>query len=1058
MPSLIFARITRWRYRLALGLLILSACDSGALSPQESLKQMKVADGFEVSLVASEPEIRQPLSSTFDERGRLWVIQYLQYPTPAGLKPVSVDNYLRTKYDRVPEPPPRGPKGADRITICELSPDGTRALNFKDFVTGLNLCSGLALGHGGAFVLQPPYLLFYADKNHDDVPDGDPEVLLTGFGMEDAHAVANSLTWGPDGWLYGAQGSTVTAHIRNLEFQQGIWRYHPVTKEFELFAEGGGNTWGLDFDPRGEVLAGTNFEDKMLHQVQGAYYIKNFGKHGALHNPYTYGYFEHVPYSGYRARHISAGGIAYQGGAFPAAFEGVYIFADVLDHAVYWARMQPDGSSFTATFGGALLKTDDELFRPVDCEAGPDGAVYICDWCDKRASHVDPLDTWDRSNGRIYRVQSRTANLSKPKLPNERTRVGERPSSGAAMSAKQVASESLQPPGESEPAAPGDGRSPVAVPKGAGFDLRKLSSDQLVDLLDQPNAWFSRKARLLLAERRDAKVLPRLRNQIADKQNPRLALQSLWALYVSGGFAEELAGKLLRHPNENVRAWTIRFLGDARHVSPASRSQLVTLARSETSPVVRSQLACSAKRLPAEDALPIIAGLLRHDDDVNDQHIPMLLWWALEDKATASRTQVLQLFSSPDLWRYLMTQKFILERLARRYAEEGGDAGLGACARLLSLAPNPEVAQTLLKGMDLALVGGKLENAPAALKDWFAKAWPNNSADVTHIRLGLRLGYTPAREAAVGLLKSEASREATAESLIEVLGQTETVKSAPLFLELFGKSKSEKVREVALAALQHFPEPQIAESLLQLYPRLNKRLQDRELKALCSRAQWARLLVGSVEAGRIAPGDLTLDHLRQLAALQDADLQQQVEKRWGRIQTSSPDEKRSTINRLKLVLIPSGVVGRNPKGNFAEGKKVFQANCAICHKLFGEGNSIGPDLTGADRKNTDYLLAQIVEPSAYIRPEYVAYQAQLKDESVIDGLMVESTSSAVTLMDRNNERHILPRAQIRELKESQVSLMPEGLLEGLSPESVMNLFAYLQAKAPPAANAPRASQ
>ena len=148
----------------------------------------------------------------------------IQYPAPAGLKPVSVDQYLRTKYDRVPEPPPRGPKGADRITICEDADGDGRFDKFKDFVNGLNLASGMAIGYDGVFVVQPPYLLFYPDRNHDDVPDGDPEVLLSGFGLEDAHALANSLTWGPDGWLYGAQGSTVTANIRGIEFQQGIWR------------------------------------------------------------------------------------------------------------------------------------------------------------------------------------------------------------------------------------------------------------------------------------------------------------------------------------------------------------------------------------------------------------------------------------------------------------------------------------------------------------------------------------------------------------------------------------------------------------------------------------------------------------------------------------------------------------------------------------------------------------------------------------------------------------------------------------------------------------------
>src|SRR5207247_842987 len=239
-------------------------------------------------------------------------------------------------------------------------------------------------------------------------------------------------------------------------------------------------------------------------------------------------------------------------------FMGAYIFANFLDHAVYWAKLQPQGSSFTAQFGGALLKSQEELFRPVDCAVGPDGAVYVADWCDKRASHVDPLDTWDRSNGRIYRVQSRHPKVSELKLPNQQS----------------------------------------------GFDLRNLSSDQLVDLLAGPNDWFARRARVMLAERRDSSVLPRLRKQVLDNNNTRLALQSLWALYVSGGFDEKLARDLLKHPNENVRAWTVRLLGDSRKVSATTQKRLVDTARSEASPIVRAQLACSAKRLPGEDALP----------------------------------------------------------------------------------------------------------------------------------------------------------------------------------------------------------------------------------------------------------------------------------------------------------------------------------------------------------------------------------------------------------------------------------------------------------------------
>ncbi len=121
----------------------------------------------------------KPVAIEFDDRGRLWVIQYLQYPNPEGLKRTQVDRYSRTIYDRIPEPPPKGPVGADRITILTDSNSDGIMDQSHDFVSGLNLTSGLAFGHGGLFVLNVPYLLFYPDRNRDDVPDSDPEVLLT---------------------------------------------------------------------------------------------------------------------------------------------------------------------------------------------------------------------------------------------------------------------------------------------------------------------------------------------------------------------------------------------------------------------------------------------------------------------------------------------------------------------------------------------------------------------------------------------------------------------------------------------------------------------------------------------------------------------------------------------------------------------------------------------------------------------------------------------------------------------------------------------------------------
>src|SRR5207248_9290377 len=177
-------------------------------------KKISLPEVLAVDLVASEPVVRQPLYVTFDERGRMWVVQYRQYPFPAGLKVVSYDQYIRAKFDKVPPPPPRHFRGADRVTIHEdVKGDGSFS-KVKTFVDGLNIATAALPGRGGVWVLNPPYLLFYPDRGRTDRAVAKPEVHLSGFGLEDTHAVASSLTWGPDGWLYGAHGSTCTARVK----------------------------------------------------------------------------------------------------------------------------------------------------------------------------------------------------------------------------------------------------------------------------------------------------------------------------------------------------------------------------------------------------------------------------------------------------------------------------------------------------------------------------------------------------------------------------------------------------------------------------------------------------------------------------------------------------------------------------------------------------------------------------------------------------------------------------------------------------------------------------
>jgi putative membrane-bound dehydrogenase-like protein len=961
-------------------------------SPQDALRRTKVPEGFRVRLVACEPAVRQPVTMSFDDRGRLWVIQYLQYPNPKGLKPVQVDEYLRTVYDKIPDPPPKGPRGADRITILEDPDEHGCYRKAKDFVRGLNLASGMALGHGGVFVAQPPYLLFYPDKNRDDVPDGDPQVLLKGFGMQDAHAFPNSLQWGPDGWLYGAQGSTVTSKIRGIEFQQGIWRYHPLTRRFELFAEGGGNTWGLDFDRHGNAIAGTNWGGyAMLHQVQGGYYVKGFGKHGPLHNPHAYGYFEHVPYKNFKGGHVTCGGVLYRGGSYPARFNDRYIAGNLLSNAVYWHELVPYRSSFTARFGGDFLVAHDSWFRPVDCLVGPDGSVYVADWYDKRATHLDPRDNWDRSNGRIYKVEYRGTGA----FPN--------------------------------------------------LDLARLSSKELVGLLSHRNDWYVREARRILAERRDRTVLPSLRKLIREHPGG-LALEALWALYVTGGFDETLAAELLRHPNEDVRTWTVRFLGDARKVSPAMRDHLAALARTDTSPTVRSQLASSAKRLPSCDGMPVVGELLRRDEDVDDPHIPLLLWWAVEDKAISDREAVLSLLGSPGAWRAPLVRRFLVERLGRRYMAEGKLADLATCGRLLDMAPVAAEVRLLLQGMAKALEGRRLERVPAALRRHLETLRKTHPGDATLLCLGLRVGSASAYRRALRRVADPSAPVPERVRLIEILGQIGKPEGVPLFLGALDGNQPAPVRLAAVSALQAFADPRIPERLLALYSRLPADLRARAQGLLCSRPASALALLRAVDAGRIAPKEISLDQLRRLARYKSASLDRLVAKHWGKVAPATAGEKVTRIRAVAHTL-------QNGRGDPVNGRRLFAKHCGTCHTLFGEGNKIGPDLTGADRKNRDFLLTNIIDPSALIRPEYLAYDVETTDGRRLTGLLVESAPKAVTLVDAKNERTVLARDRIESLEASPVSLMPEKLLDELNDQEVRDLFSHLEGDGP--AKAPR---
>ncbi len=410
------------------------------LPPAEAQKKFVVPKGFEVRLFAAEPDIINPVAMTWDDRGRLWVLELYEYPlgAPAGAKP------------------------RDRIKILEDTDNDGRADKVTVFAGGLNLATGLLLGNDGVYVGQAPHLLFLQDTNHDDVADT-RTVLLTGFGLEDRHELLNGFTWGPDGQLYMTHGVFTHSKVKvpeasepGVELNAAVARFDPRTKKFEVFADGTSNPWGVDFDRYGNAFVSACVLDHLFHMAPGGIYARQGGTPA---NAYAYEVLPSiVDHNHYMAAYC--GVCIYQGNQFPAQYLGHVFMGNIHQNAINHDRLIPNGSSFKAVAEKDFLTTSDGWFRPVSEQVGPDGALWVADWYDKypcyQNAQADPEGV-DRQRGRIWRVVYTGTNPGK-KMPS---------------------------------------RAEVSM------NLGKLSNDELVKLLEHPNEWQRRCAQRILGERSD---------------------------------------------------------------------------------------------------------------------------------------------------------------------------------------------------------------------------------------------------------------------------------------------------------------------------------------------------------------------------------------------------------------------------------------------------------------------------------------------------------------------------------------------------------------------------
>jgi putative membrane-bound dehydrogenase-like protein len=941
------------------------------LTPEKAAAAMTVPEGFRVKLFAGEPDVHQPIAFCLDDRGRLWVAEAYSYPV------------------RRPDKEAR-----DRILIFEDA-DGDGHFDKQTvFMEGLNLVSGLEIGFGGVWIGAAPYLMFVPMK--DDKPAGPPQILLDGWAYQDTHETLNSFIWGPDGWLYGCHGVFTHSRVgkpgtpdaQRVPINAGIWRYHPTKHIFEVFAHGTSNPWGLDFDDWGQAFCEACVIPHAFHVIQGARYQRQAGSH---FNPYTYADIQTIadhrhyvganPHGGNNRSDSAGGGHAhcgtmiYLGGAWPAEYRNQWFMGNIHGRRLNMDRLQRKGSGYVASHGPDFLLANDEWARFINMRYGPDGNVYLIDWYDKQACHHKDINIWDRTNGRIYKIEYR-------------------------------------------------GTKPVKV------DLQQCTDEELVKYQLHENDWYVRHARRILQERyapgsthrRTGDAIALLGDAI-NHPDAKCRLRAAWALHAVG-----VSGVCVGDKDPRVQAWFAQLMLENRKIpDDNTRNLLVRFANDDFSPIIRLFVASGLQRLPLVERWKILESLLSHGEDAKDHNLPLVYWYAAEPLAAEDPGRALDLAAR--------SKVPMLEFMARRVGAIGTPEAIALLVERLKQSDNGAAHIALLTGLQEGLKGRRRFDMPAAWPDVFAKLRDSKNAEIHNraVALAVIFGDTQALTLLRAVLAKPQADMQTRRSALEALRDARDKELAPVLHQVLAEPA---LRGAALRALAAYDDPNTPAIILKVYSSLSLEEKRDALNTLAARAGYAKALLAAVASKEILSTQVPAEIVRQLRNLKDAEIDKRLSDIWGTVREARADRIK-LINQYRKQL--AALEPRDP----ALGRAIFAKTCAQCHTLFGIGGTVGPELTGSNRANLDYLLENILDPSAVIPKDYAVTRLELKDGRVLTGIVKAETPRALTVVTAN-ETLTVPADEIDARKPTDSSMMPDDLLKPLSAVEVRSLVAYLQ--------------
>ena len=970
------------------------------LTPEAAVEKMVLPEGFEVTLSASEPEVRNPIAMAWDGRGRLWVAECYTYAERA------FDLSLR-----------------DRILIFEDTDGDGKFDTRKVFTDELQQVTSLEIGHGGLWVTAAPRLLFIPDVDGNNVPDGPPVAHIEGFRVppESYHNLVNGLRFGPDGWLYGRCGATGAADVgvpgtpvdELIPVRGGMWRYHPKRRIFEAITSGNTNPWGHDWNEHGELFYVNTVNGHFWHVTPGAHFMR---AHTLDPNPRAYSLIDlHADHWHFDTAlgwqdtakrkdknlsdslgggHVHIGAMFYLGDNWPEIYRGQFFTLNQHGRRANQEQVERNGSGYIARHRPDFFKTADDWFLGLDLRYGPDGGVFVIDWSDTGECHE--RDGVHRNSGRIYKIT------------------------------------------HGRPA-------PVKV------DLAKLSPEELVALHTHANEWFPRQARIELASRVDAGgAAEELRSLFETTGDPVIKLRALWTLHSIGETDAAFLKSLLNHNNEHLRVWALRLLADTWPIDtlmserpsnfgeikssvavPSPESllpDLARMAREDDSSLVRLTLASLLQRLPVDHRLEVAEGLVKHKEDAQDHNLPLMIWYGLIPVAEKHSGELARLAGICEL---PMTRLCIARRLSEDL--ETNPAPVNELLELTSAA-SPEFQSDILTGMAAALAGWRKAEKPAAW-DKLVATISNDSPLSAPVRdlsalFGDGRALDEVKQIAFAKDLEMEQRKAALRTLID--------NRPPDLRKICEQLINERyLNSIAAVGLAQFDDPAVADLLVKSYRRFHHTERGQLLEVLTSRPVFASALLKGVESGEIPKDVISAFHVRQMRGLEDEALRKEIAKVWGEMR-ESPADKVALIEKLTKDLTPE-VLAQADKG---AGRVVFNAICSACHRLHGHGNALGPDLTGAGRDSLFYLLENLVDPGAQVAADFRLNLITLKDGRVLSGFIGARSDRTLTVRTMAGEM-VVERGEITKQEEMPLSMMPEGLLTTFTPEQTRDLIAYL---------------